>query len=54
MDGVMQHIGTFLVLAALAAAVVMMIAYLRRKKKGGACGCGCSNCPMAGKCHRDP
>ncbi|MBO7668252.1 MAG: FeoB-associated Cys-rich membrane protein [Firmicutes bacterium] len=45
--------GTFIVLLVLAAVVVMTVRRLARDKKAGrsSCGCGCSHCAMADKCH---
>ena len=48
-----QNIGTIVVLAILAAILsLVVLRIIRDKKRGvGACSCGCSNCPMSGKCH---
>jgi hypothetical protein len=53
-EWISQNIGTIvaalLVAAAAAGAVILLV---REKKKGKhSCGCGCANCPMAGKCHQ--
>ena len=46
--------GTILVGVVLAAVVTAIVVYMRRKKKSGRspCGCGCSDCPSAGMCHK--
>ena len=45
-------IAVLLVLSAIVALIV--IGMVRSKKRGGSsCGCGCSDCPMKGKCHTE-
>jgi len=40
-----------LVLAAVVTAII--VSMVRNKMKGrSSCGCGCSSCPMSGKCHQ--
>ena len=48
-----NNVGSILVLAVLLLTVGLILAFhLRRKRQGGSsCGCGCSSCPMAERCH---
>ena len=48
-----QYGGTVLVCAVLVALVALIVTYMIRNKKKGksSCGCGCTGCPMSGKCH---
>ncbi|MCR5693452.1 MAG: FeoB-associated Cys-rich membrane protein [Clostridia bacterium] len=40
----------FVILSGIVAAII--VGMVRGKKKGKrTCTCGCSNCPMSGKCH---
>ena len=41
-----------LVLAGMVAAAVTALVKNKRSGKTS-CGCGCANCPMAGKCHKN-
>lgn len=49
-----MNFGTIAVCLLLAAAVALIIRRLVRNKKAGrtSCGCGCSACAMADKCHQ--
>jgi len=47
-----ENIGTIAVLAVLGLIVGLVIANMVKKKKRGGCGCGCTDCPMSGKCHK--
>ena len=53
-DFVSKNWGTLLVMAIILAAVIPMVVGLIRDKKQGksSCSCGCSGCPMSGKCHK--
>ncbi len=46
--------GTAIVVTVLVVIVGLVIWSMVRNKKAGktSCGCGCSTCPMAGKCHQ--
>ena len=48
------NLGNIIVSAILILMVALVIVNLLRKKKKGqtTCGCGCSNCPSAGICHK--
>ena len=48
-----QNIGTIAVLLILAGILSLVLVRMIRDKKRGvsACSCGCSSCPMSGKCH---
>lgn len=50
----MDNIGTILISLALIGAAAGIILRLRKDRKQGksSCGCGCSNCPMSGTCHK--
>ena len=54
MEFIAENIGTIIV-AALVIAVVGLIVLAnikgRSSGKSGGCGCGCSGCPMSGRCH---
>lgn len=47
------NLGTIIVALILVAMLVPMVISLVKKKAKGesSCGCGCSSCPMSGKCH---
>ncbi len=47
------NIGTIIVVLLVAAVVALAVwSMVRDKRKGkSSCGCGCSGCPMSGKCH---
>ena len=46
------NLATILIsLALLAAGVFVVIRMVKDRKKGG-CSCGCADCPMRGKCHK--
>ena len=49
----LDHVGSMLVLFALAALITSILLWqVKKKRRGGSsCGCGCSSCPMADKCH---
>lgn len=49
-----SNMGTILIGAAVAAVVALIIVKMVKDKKKGrsSCGCGCSNCPSAGMCHK--
>ena len=49
-----KNLATIITLLIVLALVGGSIAILVRNKKKGrtSCGCGCANCPMAGKCHQ--
>ena len=55
MQWLADNIGTIIVL--LIVAVISGLAsysVIKNKMKGGcSCGCGCTGCPMAGKCHAE-
>ena len=46
--------GNIIVMAVLALVIVLIVRNLIGNKKKGksSCGCGCSNCPSAGMCHK--
>ena len=46
--------GTAIVVTVLVVIVGLIIFSMVRNKKAGksSCGCGCSSCPMSGKCHQ--
>lgn len=49
-----ENLGTIAVLAVLGLIVGLVIANLvKKKKRGGGCSCGCGDCPMSGKCHKE-
>ncbi len=50
-----ENWGSILVLAAVAAGAAAVVRSMVRRRKAGefGCGCGCSNCPSKGTCHRD-
>ena len=47
--------GTFIAIVILILIVASIVSSLIRDKKKGnsSCGCGCANCALAGKCHKD-
>ena len=51
-----NYLGT-IIIALIVLAVVFAILYsMHRKRKAGkspTCGCGCSDCPSAGICHKN-
>ena len=49
-----QHWGSILIGAIIAIVVALVIVKMYRDHKKGksSCGCGCSNCPSAGMCHK--
>ncbi len=54
MEFIIQNAGTFAVLLLVVLVVVLLIRNLIKKKREGkslTCSCGCSSCPMSGKCH---
>ena len=53
MTWLMNNLSTIIVCIVLIAVVVLIINKMIKDKKNGksSCGCGCSNCAMAGKCH---
>ncbi|MEE1319797.1 MAG: FeoB-associated Cys-rich membrane protein [Ruminococcus sp.] len=53
LDWFMANLGT-IIIAVIVFAIVGIVAVkmlIDRKKGKSSCGCGCSNCPMSGKCH---
>ncbi|MDD2956512.1 MAG: FeoB-associated Cys-rich membrane protein [Oscillospiraceae bacterium] len=50
---VLENWGTIAVALVLAATVALVLFRLIRNHRQGrsSCGCGCSSCPMNGKCH---
>lgn len=48
------NLGTIVVGAVLLAIVALIIVNMVKDKKKGknSCGCGCSNCPSSGICHK--
>ncbi len=48
------NLGNIIVSLALIVIVTLIVVNLVGKKKKGqsTCGCGCSNCPSAGMCHK--
>ena len=54
MSFMMQHGGTLAVGALVAVVLSAIIVKLVKDKKAGkGCTCGCSACPMEGKCHSE-
>ncbi len=50
----LTYLPTILIILGLAAVVFLAVrSILRDRKKGASCGCGCSSCPMSGKCRSD-
>ena len=49
-----QNWGTMVIGAVVFAVVVLIVVNLVRDRKRGkpSCGCGCSDCPSAGICHK--
>lgn len=54
MEFLAANFGTIIVGAVVLAIVVLIIVKMVKDKKKGknSCGCGCSNCPSAGICHK--
>lgn len=54
LDFIMSNIANIIVIAAVLAVVFLAVRSLVKSRKEGksSCGCGCSNCAMAGKCHQ--
>lgn len=51
---ILEYLPTAVVALVLIGIVAAVIAgMIRDKKSGKSCGCGCSGCPMAGKCKKD-
>jgi len=48
-----ENIGTIVIAFALVCVVAIIVVNMIRNKRAGksSCGCGCSDCPMSGKCH---
>ena len=50
-----ENIGTIItaaiILAVIAGAIAAIV--INRKKGKSSCGCGCSNCALADKCHKE-
>ena len=55
LDWLANNIGTIAVGAVVAAIVTVIIVFMVKDKKQGktTCGCGCKDCPMAGKCGKN-
>ena len=53
LNWLMENLPTILVGVAVAALVVLVIVRMVKSGRSGksSCGCGCADCPMAGKCH---
>ena len=53
MEWLSANIANIVILGSVIAVVVLIIIGMIRGKKAGksSCGCGCSHCAMAGKCH---
>lgn len=53
MSFIVDNIWTIFICLVLAFVVAMIVINMIRNKKKGksSCGCGCSDCPMSGKCH---
>ena len=51
----MEYLPTILICIAVFGAIAAALFTVIRDKKAGrsSCGCGCSSCPMQGKCHED-
>ena len=54
LDWIIQNLANIVICLVLILAVTLAVVKLVRDKKAGrsSCGCGCSNCPMEGKCHK--
>ena len=52
-DWIVDNAANIIVIMIVAAVVLLVIRSMIKDKKAGksSCGCGCSNCAMAGKCH---
>ncbi len=50
----LSNLGTIIIGFIVAAVtVIAVICMIRNKKRGkSSCGCGCTDCPMHGNCHR--
>jgi len=48
-----DNIATIIILAILALIVSLIVIKMIKNKRNGvsSCGCGCSTCPMGGKCN---
>lgn len=54
MEWLIENFGT-IVAGVILVAIIGLVLYnmIRNKKKGmSSCGCGCSDCPAAGACHK--
>ncbi len=49
----LENLATILISAVLLAVIAAIIVHLAHNRRAGktSCGCGCSSCPMEGKCH---
>lgn len=49
----LENLATILISAILLAVIAAIIVHLVHNRRAGktSCGCGCSSCPMEGKCH---
>ena len=54
MDWLSSNLANIIVIAVVALAVFIAVRSLVKDKKAGksSCGCNCSNCALAGKCHQ--
>lgn len=52
---IISNLATILVTVVLLAVVALVIVHMVKDKKNGksSCGCGCSECAMRDKCHKN-
>ena len=55
MSWILNNLGTIIPAAVLIAVAVLIILHLKHNKAAGksSCGCGCANCALNGKCHKN-
>ncbi len=55
MDWIVHNMGSIVVGVLLLALVGVIVYKIGKDKRAGksSCGCGCSGCPMSGKCHEN-